>query len=287
MNYISIIARTIRLKNWIKNILILVPIFFSSLSLSENNLIGLLDLFLLLSFSSSIIYILNDLIDLDEDQNDLIKKKRPIASGEISKISAISICFVLSIILSSYLLYKNNVTLYIVFATYFILNLSYSFIFKKIYFIDVIVLSLFYIIRVLAPIYYFNLDFSKWLVIIIFFAILSVGFGKRLMDLNNNKSNSNFISLYNKNELKIFILLSSTILVILFFIFSISENTIDKFGENFYLSFIIVIFGTIRYLSSLFKGNYTDPIEVFTKDKVLLSLVLFFGFYSLYCIYVL
>ena len=287
MNYISIITRTIRLKNWIKNILILVPIFFASFYPSEKDLLGLIDIFLLLSFSSSIIYILNDLIDLKDDQKDLIKKKRPIASGEISKNNAILICFALSVILTSYLLFKNNNILYNFFAIYILLNLSYSFFFKKIFIFDVIILSLFYIIRVLVPIYYFNLDFSKWLVVIIFFAVLTVGFGKRLMDLNNNSSNDNFLSLYKKDELKIFILFSSLILVILFFMFSISVNTIEKFGENFYLSIIIVILGTIRYLFLLFKKNYSDPIEVFTKDKLLILLVLFFGFYSLYCIYIL
>ena len=193
----------------------------------------------------------------------------------------------LFLILVGYLLFKNNIILYNFFAVYILLNLSYSFVFKKIYFVDVIILSLFYIIRVLVPVYYFDLDFSKWLVIIIFFSVWTVGFGKRLMDLNNNGSNDNFLSLYKKDELKIFILFSSLILVILFFMFSISVNTIEKFGENFYLSIVIVILGTIRYLFSLFKKKYSDPIEVFTKDRLLILLVLFFGFYSLYCIYIL
>ena len=287
MNYISTIARTIKVKNWIKNILILVPIFFSSLYLSEEVLIGLIDIFFLLSFSSSIIYILNDLIDCNEDKKDLIKKKRPIASGEISKKNAIIICLILFLTLLSFLFYKNNFVLNMVFITYFLLNLSYSIFLKKIYIIDVVVLSLFYIIRVLVPIYYFNLDFSKWLVAIIFFAVLTVGFGKRLMDLNNNKINKNFASLYNISELQKFILFNSSILIILFFIFSISEKSIDKFGENFYFSFVIVAFGTARYLFSLFKKNFSDPVEVFTKDKILILLVLSFGFYSLYCIYAL
>jgi len=287
MNYISTIARTIKVKNWIKNILILVPIFFSSLYLSEEVLIGLIDIFFLLSFSSSIIYILNDLIDCNEDKKDLIKKKRPIASGEISKKNAIIICLILFLTLLSFLFYKNNFVLNMVFITYFLLNLSYSIFLKKIYIIDVVVLSLFYIIRVLVPIYYFNLDFSKWLVTIIFFAVLTVGFGKRLMDLNNNKINKNFASLYNISELQKFILFNSSILIILFFIFSISEKSIDKFGENFYFSFVIVAFGTARYLFSLFKKNFSDPVEVFTKDKILILLVLSFGFYSLYCIYAL
>ena len=87
MNYISIITRTIRLKNWIKNILILVPIFFASFHPSEKDLIGLMDIFLLLSFSSSIIYILNDLIDLKDDQKDLIKKKDLLHQVKFQKLT--------------------------------------------------------------------------------------------------------------------------------------------------------------------------------------------------------
>ena len=78
------------------------------------------------------------------------------------------------------------------------------------------------------------------------------------MNLNNNKINKNFVSLYNANELQKFILINSSILIILFFVFSISEKSIDKFGENFYLSFVIVALGTARYLFSLFKKLLRD-----------------------------
>ena len=113
-----------------------------------------------------------------------------------------------------------------------------------------------------------------------------VGFGKRYMDIKNNKSNKNFLSHYKEKELKIFIFSFSTLLIILYFMFTISDNTVSKFGELFYLSFIIFLFGTLRYLYSLLKKNYSDPIEIFTKDKILTFFVLSFGLYSFYCIYI-
>mgnify|MGYP001369389999 FL=1 len=85
MGKISVISRSIKLKNWIKNILILVPIFFSSINFSQEIITGIFDIFVVLSLSSSIVYIINDIIDLDDDKKDLIKKTRPLASGEISK----------------------------------------------------------------------------------------------------------------------------------------------------------------------------------------------------------
>ena len=118
-----------------------------------------------------------------------------------------------------YTLIKNNYSLNIILISYFLLNIGYTFIFKKFFLLDVIVLSFFYIIRVVAPIYYFNLTFSNWLIAIIFSAILLVGFGKRYMDIQNNQNNNNFSSLYNKKELIILISFSAIILQILFFLF--------------------------------------------------------------------
>lgn len=285
MSQLSIILRTIRIKNWIKNILILVPVCFSALPITKNLVLGLIDIFLCISVLASIIYIINDIVDLKNDKNDLIKKKRPIASNQISKKNSIVLCFLLAFFLVFYTLIKNNYSLNIILISYFFLNVGYTFIFKKFFLLDVIVLSFFYIIRVVAPIYYFNLTFSNWLIAIIFSAILLVGFGKRYMDIQNNQNNNNFSSLYNKKELVILISFSAIILQILFFLFSTSSLTLQKFGEFFYLSSFIVFFGTIRYLFSLFKKKFSDPVEIFINDKLLLSFVIFFSIFSVFSIY--
>jgi len=285
MSQLSIILRTIRIKNWIKNILILVPVCFSALPITKNLVLGLIDIFLCISVLASIIYIINDIVDLKNDKNDLIKKKRPIASNQITKKNSILLCFLLTVLLVLYTLIKNNYSLNIILISYFLLNIGYTFIFKKFFLLDVIVLSFFYIIRVVAPIYYFNLTFSNWLIAIIFSAILLVGFGKRYMDIQNNQNNNNFSSLYNKKELIILISFSAIILQILFFLFSTSSVTLQKFGEFFYLSSFIVFFGTSRYLFSLFKRKFSDPVEIFIKDKLLLSFLIFFSIFSVYSIY--
>ena len=118
-----------------------------------------------------------------------------------------------------------------------------------------------------------------------FFAISAVGFGKRYMDIKNNENNIHFSSIYKKKNLVFLIIFFAIVLQILFFLFSNSENTLLKFGELFYLSSIIVFAGTSRYLYSLFKKNFSDPIEIFIKDKILLTLVIFFAIYSVYSIY--
>ena len=285
MSQLSIILRTIRIKNWIKNILILVPVCFSALPITKNLVLGLIDIFLCISILASIVYIINDIVDLKNDRNDLIKKKRPIASGEITKKNSLLICLVLSIFLFIYIFIKNNNSLNIILISYFFLNLSYTFFFKNFFLLDVIVLSFFYIIRVVAPIYYFNFTFSNWSIAIIFSATLLVGFGKRYMDIQNNQNNNDFSSLYKKKELVILISFFAIILQILFFLFSTSTVISQKFGEFYYLSSFIVFFGTARYLFSLFKRKFSDPVEIFINDKLLLSFVILFSIFSVYSIY--
>ena len=123
------------------------------------------------------------------------------------------------------------------------------------------------------------------MIAIIFSATLLVGFGKRYMDIKNNEKNINFSSLYTKKQLIILISFSAIVLQILFFLFSTSTITALKFGELFYLSLFIVFLGTTRYLHSLFKKNFSDPVEIFIKDKILLSFVILFAFFSVYIIY--
>ena len=285
MSQLSIILRTIRIKNWIKNILILVPVCFSFIPITKNLVLGFIDIFLCISILASMVYIINDIVDLKNDRNDLIKKKRPLASGQITKKNSLLICLVLSIFLFIYIFIKNNNSLNIILISYFFLNLSYTFFFKNFFLLDVIVLSFFYVIRVVAPIYYFNLTFSSWLIAIIFSATLLVGFGKRYMDIKNNENNINFSSLYKKKQLVILISFSAIVLQILFFLFSTSIVTSQKFGEFYYLSSFIVFFGTTRYLFSLFKRKFSDPVEIFINDKLLLSFVILFTIFSVYNIY--
>ena len=112
-----------------------------------------------------------------------------------------------------------------------------------------------------------------------------VGFGKRYMDIQNNQNNNDFSSLYKKKELVILISFFAIILQILFFLFSTSTVASQKFGEFYYLSSFIVFFGTARYLFSLFKRKFSDPVEIFINDKLLLSFVILFTIVSVYSIY--
>lgn len=142
----------IRLKHWTKNLLIFFPlILFTDLTHLEN-----LDkfyqsflAFLSFSFLASTVYLLNDLLDLESDRENLLKKKRPFASGELTILTAfvaLPTLTILSIILSCFLPEAFRGTLFI----YFVATTLYSFYFKRIVGIDIIVLSSLYLMRLFA-----------------------------------------------------------------------------------------------------------------------------------------
>ena len=136
--------KLIRIKQWIKNFLIFIPIICGNV-LNCNNIITTIFGFFSFSFASSFIYIINDIKDIEKDKLHPRKKKRPLASGKISKKVAIIIS-VLMLFLSLILNYFTNMQLInsslILLLTYILINVMYSFGLKNISIVDIVLLTL-------------------------------------------------------------------------------------------------------------------------------------------------
>ena len=139
-----------RIKQYIKNFLIFIPCFFAKniFKLNNNEQIKLLFGFIIFCLTSSIVYIINDIIDLEEDKNNKIKKDRPLASGKISLKNAYISIILLTLLNIFINILLNNYKIACLIITYFILNIFYSKVLKNIPIIDIYCLSLFYIIRI-------------------------------------------------------------------------------------------------------------------------------------------
>ena len=279
------IIKLFKINNWIKNLLILVPIFFSVIIPDHQMILELIILFFIFSLSASTIYIFNDIMDRNTDKFDLIKKNRPIASGLITLKDSILIILILMAIITIYLILTKNYVLNIFIISYLLINIIYTFFLKKIFFLDVCTLAIFYILRVITPVYYFNLTLSYWLILITFLSVLTVGLGKRYMDINNNLSNKKFVSLYTKKNLVYLITISAILLQISYVLLLLTDYSISKYGENFYLTGIIFFLGILRYLYSLSKLNFTDPVEIFIKDRYFILILLAYISVSIASIY--
>jgi 4-hydroxybenzoate polyprenyltransferase len=140
------IATLIRLKDWLKNIIIFLPLIFSGNLRYENLYLDLFITFILFSLTSSFIYIINDIVDIKEDKKHKLKLlKKPLASGKITKTFANILLFLILIILIGGFLKYKSIYPYLIF--YAFINISYSLYLKKIPIIDVVLISIGYLIR--------------------------------------------------------------------------------------------------------------------------------------------
>jgi len=174
--------KAIRVYQWIKNLLLFVPLVTSH-SLSDFKLLSL-SFFAFCAFSAvaSAGYLLNDLMDINSDRTHPRKKFRPVASGKIPVLNAVIMAIVL---LTGGLLFaaKLNLFFFIILLTYFLVSFSYSVFLKRIVLYDVFILALLYSIRVFAGAIVIDVVLSFWLIAFSTFIFLSLAFVKRYSEL--------------------------------------------------------------------------------------------------------
>ncbi len=179
--------KAIRPHQWVKNLLVFVPLItahkFSSLSLISQTFYA----FIAFNFVASSGYLINDLADLNADRSHPRKRFRPLASGKVSILAGSILALILfggGLFLASRI---SSLFLFIL-LSYFITSLSYSLYFKKAVLYDVFILALLYSIRVFAGGEVIGVQLSFWLIAFSTFIFLSLAFVKRyseLMQVNN------------------------------------------------------------------------------------------------------
>ncbi|MEI6066522.1 MAG: UbiA family prenyltransferase [Methylococcaceae bacterium] len=171
----------VRPHQWAKNVLLGVPVLtahaFNSSAIAQTALA-----FLAFSLVASATYVLNDLLDLISDRHHPRKCKRPFASGNIDLASGLlgmlalfGAGFGLAAQLSDYFLFTL--------LAYLVLTISYSFYFKQIMLIDVLLLASLYTLRIVAGAYVIEVPMSSWLPGFSMFIFLSMALVKRCTEL--------------------------------------------------------------------------------------------------------
>ncbi len=174
--------KLLRLHQWIKNLLLFVPVFFAGQIQNIDLLLNILIGFLCYSLMASAVYILNDYFDIERDKLHPTKKNRPLASGEVSKSQA-KIIFSILLLSSLIISYVININLTIILAIYMIMNVLYSIKLKHEPLIDITIIASGFLLRIFAGSIPFDILVSKWLIIMIFLSAMFIGIAKRRGEL--------------------------------------------------------------------------------------------------------
>ena len=238
--------------------------------------------FIVFSFASSIVYVLNDLSDIEKDRMHPVKKNRPLASGAISKTQAYIIMFVLAIIISVimyfFYLHSKNIFVILIPLIYIVLNICYSKGLKNMPIIDVVILVSGFVLRVMYGGIVVNVEVSKFLYLMVIFGSFYLGFGKRRNEiLKNGDKSRRVLSYYNKEFLDKNMYVCLALAIVSYSLWCVDPSTISRIGND-YLFWTIPIVMVILQLYSLdIEGNsYGDPIEVILSDKKLIIVSIFY-----------
>jgi 4-hydroxybenzoate polyprenyltransferase len=277
MDFIKNYLILMRLHQWVKNIILFAGIIFGKKLLLFDSLLSVLFGFTLFSLIASSQYIVNDYIDRKQDALHPEKKHRPIASGKIdADIALVSSCIILS--LSLVLAYKLNPIFLGISLFYFLFNLLYSKYLKHIVILDVMSISIGFVLRAIAGAVLVNVQFSSWLLLCTFMLSLFWGFSKRrgeilLLD-NNAQSHRKILEEYSTEFLNIMLGISATVTIISYVMYTTSQNTIQNFGtDKLIFTIPIVTYAVFRSLYIVYIKNmgHNPSKAILTDYSVLLS----------------
>lgn len=270
--------KLIRMKHWLKNILVFFPIFFSINLLNLHLMLKVFLAFLVFSFSASIVYVLNDINDIEKDKLHPMKKKRPLAAGEIS-IKIAKIITGLLVLITVSLLgimynYNKDISVIIIPIIYIVLNILYSKGLKNLPIIDVVILVSGFILRVMYGGVAANVEVSKYLYLMIMFGAFYLGFGKRRNEIIKNGDKSRkVLSLYNQGFLDKNMYVALALAIVSYTLWCVDPTTIARIGNDNLFWTIPLVMVILQLYSLDIEGNsHGDPIEVILSDKKLIAI---------------
>lgn len=232
-------------------------------------------MFFLFSLSASAVYLINDIIDIEDDKLHLEKRLRPLASGRITVSQAKSAAFILSVITISISFILDRYAMWII-VVYMALNYIYMIFLKKTVIIDVFCIGAFFYLRILAGSVINHIVLSDWIIVCAVLLALFLAFNKRRYDLKSSRNQFGFVK-YNKYFIDRMISIVSSSIVITYVLYTIDTKTVERFGTTHLIYTVpFVYYGIFRYLYLTDKEGFGgDPTQVLFKDyNMLLNLLL-------------
>ena len=273
--------RLIRVHQWSKNLLLIVPLIVSpeieNLFLWKNLILA----FFAFSACASLGYIINDVYDFQSDQIHPIKKSRPIAAGVFSKNYIILFATALGFA-SIFLSLLVSKLFFYVLCMYFLSSLLYTLKIKKIYIIDCVFLALLYMTRIISGAIAANLVTSIWLLSFSLFFFFSFSLLKRYSELRHHYSsdNENFRRGYTREDLPSITNMGISSSLISILVIGLYFNN-DVIYINYHAPKLLFFFLPILFIwitsiwTRAIKGvEINDPISFSLSDPT--SIIIFF-----------
>lgn len=275
------IVELVRPTQWTKNAVVFAALIFSKNIFNWAYLASAVLGFIVFCLLSGAVYTFNDIIDRDSDKAHPRKRHRPIPSGRIP----LAVAFVVFIILTLVSLSASFLVLPpafgLVAVIYFVLNVFYSLVLKKVIILDVITISISFVLRAIAGVEALvpTVELSTWLLVCTFFLSLFLAIAKRRHELvlleGKAGRHRKALKEYSTQFIDGMIAVVTASTVMSYTLYTISERTIEKMATaNLVYTIPFVVFGIFRYLYLLYvRQEGGAPSRILLKDKPLMAAI--------------
>lgn len=271
---IALIIQLARVPHWIKNLIVLFPLFFALKF--HDAYAWLMALLTMAAFclGSSAVYIVNDIHDRERDRRHPRKKDRPLASARLSIPTAWAAAGIFAAAALAVALAVNWAALSIL-VTYLAMQVTYTFVLKHKMLVDVICIALGFVFRAVAGAAAIHVWASPWLIICTFTICLFMGFCKRrsevatLGDLAEAGKHRTTLAGYTPELLTHLITLSAAVAILSYLLYATHPDTVERFHSHAPLlvyTLPAIVYAVCRFAMLSMVGKYADPVELILKD---------------------
>lgn len=292
LSTLTALIQAMRPRQWTKNIVIFAALVFDR-QLNPSNLDAILRTtagFIIFCLLSGVVYIINDIADIEADRKHPEKRKRPIASGKLPISVARAFAFGLIILIFPISYWLSEVFALVAFV-YLLVNLAYSFWIKHIPLLDVFTIALGFVLRVVAGVVLIDVArFSPWLYIVVTLGSLYIGFGKRRAELamiaDGGNATRRVLDGYTLPLLDQLITIVSATTIMAYSLYTFSAPNLPP-NHTMMLTIPFVIYGIFRYLYIIQVEHAGGaPEDVVLSDRPLQISIILWGLSVLFIFYV-
>jgi 4-hydroxybenzoate polyprenyltransferase len=280
----------LRPRQWAKNVFVAAALVFAGRLADPSAVLVVCGAFAVFCVLSSAVYLINDVRDRDADRLHPAKRRRPIASGEISPGTASALSVILAVA-ALFAAFRLSTRFGEVAAAYLVLNLAYSFGLKRVVILDVMMVATGFLLRALAGAVVIDVAISRWLVMCTGLLALFLGFAKRRQEvaaLEGESLTRPILKEYSLPFLDQMIAAVTGATVVAYSVYAFSPEVAQKLGTT-HLGFTIpfVLFGIFRYLYLVHqRGIGENPTAVVLTDLPLVLDVLLWAAAVVLALYV-
>ena len=267
--------KLMRVHHYIKNLLVFAALACSGQLFNLEKLTSGIAAFIAFCMVSSLVYIINDIRDVEKDRKHPTKCKRPIAAGTISVNRAWGLAIVLLLIAVVCNCLEFHMIPTLLLVLYLVLNLAYSFGLKNVPLVDITILVAGFLIRILYGAYVTEIIISNWLYLTVIALSFYFALGKRRNEQKQiiDGGTRQVLKAYPVDFLDKNMGMCLTLANAFYALWSMDEKTLSLYNnEHLIFTVPIVFLITMKYSLDIEGESDGDPVEVLFHDKALLFL---------------